>query len=245
MRHLIRIAVLASALALAGIANTASAQGKAALRIDNQEDQAQWLYEQGEYQQACEILMATAQARHEKHSNRVIHGITLFFLIDIIGILFFLYIEKRKAYKLLVDKNSDCARRPVMNTATIDFANTNIAEGKDQVFLEELQRLFESEKIYLDSDLTIESLASRMGTNRSILSKLINQHLGRTFPTLLNQYRVGEAVRLLTDAKCSNYTIEAIGQMCGYNNRQVFHSAFKKEAGLSPSEFRNVARSQD
>lgn len=227
------------------VGTAASAQGKSAPRLTDEEQKAYQLYTQGSYQQACEILLRTTHLRSAEHSSRIVYGLSVFFLVDIVGILFFLYIEKRKAYRLLVDKNADCAKRPVMNTAAIDFEGADVSDGKDRQILEALQRLFELDKVYLESDLTIEALAQRLGTSRNVLSKVVNHHLGRTFPALLNQYRINEAVRLLTEGKSQNYTIEAVAQMSGYNNRQVFYSAFKKETGITPTEFRSAAISKD
>lgn len=221
------------------------AQGKSTKRLSDQEKQAFSLYQEGRYREACDIYIATTKAHNSVQNARLVVGLTIFLLVDVIGVLFFLYVEKRKAYRLLVDKNADCAKRPVMSMAAIDFGAVDVSEGRDRQLLEMLHQLLEGEKVYLDSDLTIESLAARMGSNRNVVSKLVNQHLGRSFPALLNQYRVNEAVMLLTDSSAKNYTIEAIAQMCGYNNRQVFHSAFKKETGLTPTEFREVAKSRD
>lgn len=241
MKHTLHIIALATLL----LPHQVFSQGKALPRLSQQEDHAYELYQEGRYKEACEIYIHTTQGHNERLTSKVISGLTIFFLVDIIGILFFLYVEKRKAYRLLVDKNTECARRPVINTASINFEETDVADGHDRCILEEVQRLLETEKIYLDGDLTIEQLASRLGTNRNTLSKLVNHHLGRSFPALLNQYRINEAVRMLTNPQSANYTIEAIAQMCGYNNRQVFHSAFKKETGLTPTEFRQVAHSKD
>ena len=49
-----------------------------------------------------------------------------------------------------------------------------------------------------------------------------------------------EALRLLGDDQHFNDKIEVIGEMCGYSNRQVFHAAFKKEMGITPTHFRNI-----
>lgn len=221
------------------------AQGKSAIKLSDQEKTAYSLYQEGRYKEACDIYITTTEAHNSVQSTRLVVGLTIFLLVDVIGVLFFLYVEKRKAYRLLVDKNADCAQRPVMSMTAIDFDAVDVSEGRDRQLIEQLHELLEVDKVYLDSDLTIESLATRVGANRNVVSKLVNQHLGRTFPSLLNQYRVNEAVRLLTDPSTKNYTIEAIAQMCGYNNRQVFHSAFKKETGLTPTEFRGVAMSRD
>lgn len=221
------------------------AQGKASPRVEQLEENAFSLYKQGHYQEACDIYIATTAIRSGEHHNRIMEGLFIFLLVDIVGVFFFLYIEKRKAYRLLVEKNAQCAQRPVMSVASITYEENIPDSESDKIILEEVQRLFETEKIYLDSDLTIENLASRIGCSRQSLSHIINQYLECTFPTLLNRYRINEAVRLLTSPQSMHYKMEAISSMSGYNNRQVFHSAFKKETGLTPTEFKKVAQSRD
>ena len=241
LKHLL-VALLIS---FATATPTLFAQGKATEQIQKKEKQAFLLYQQGQYKEACDIYVETSQLHNDILNERIIRGLVIFLLVDIIGVLFFLYVEKRKAYLLLVNKNTEYASRPLVNTVAIDFSSADLAEGKDRQILEELLHKMEVEKLYLDSDLSIETLSSQLKTNRNVLSKLVNHHLGRSFPSLINQYRINEAVRLLNDPKTQNYTIEAIAQMCGYNNRQVFHSAFKKETGVTPIVFRDLANSKD
>lgn len=206
---------------------------------------AQQLYDQKQYREACELLMQSSNHQVSVMHSRIMTGITIFLLIDVIGVFFFLYIEKRKAYKLLVDRNADCAKRPMFDPNAIDFSVPDADAGTDKVLLESIHMLFEKEKIHLDSDLKIDMVAQRLNTNRAVISKLINQYLGRSFPALVNQYRINEAVRLLLDPKTSNYKLDAIGSLCGFNNRQVFHAAFKKETGLTPLEFKHASTSND
>lgn len=221
------------------------AQGKANKEIEKQEKLATSLYEQGKYKEACDIYISTNKIRNGENQSKILRGIASFFLVDIIGILFFLYIEKRKACKLLVEKNKMCASRPVINASTINYQDSDLDNENEKQLLEHLQQLFEKDKIYLDSELTIESLSSRLGVNRNLISRIVNQRIGCSFPTLLNHYRINEAIRLLTNNETKNYKMEAISLMSGYNNRQVFHSAFKKETGLTPTEFKNVSQSND
>lgn len=216
------------------------AQGKRQQGVEEMEKKAYSLYQQGHYREACDIYIQTTQARSGEHSSRVVRGLTIFLLVDIIGVLFFLYVEKRKAFALLVEKNKECATRPVISTTAISFADDNVVDPHEKHIVEQLQQLFENGKIYLDSELSIDALSLQLGVNRTVLSKVINQHVGCTFPTLLNHYRINEAIRLLSNPETQNYKMEAIGSMSGYNNRQVFHAAFKKETGLTPLEFKKV-----
>lgn len=221
------------------------AQGKAVPRVEQLEKKAFSLYQQGQYREACELYITTTSMRGDASHNRVIGALVIFLLVDVIGVFFFLYIEKRKAYRLLVDKNTQYAQLPVMNVAAISYDSLHPDSDVDRRILEQVHRLFEQEKIYLDNSLTIESLAAKLGCNRQTLSHCINQYMECTFPTLLNRFRVNEAIRLLTSPQTMNYKMEAISSMSGYNNRQVFHSAFKKETGLTPSEFKQAAQSKD
>lgn len=221
------------------------AQGKAAPKLDRQEQEARRLYDAGQYRQACDILFHTTQARRNVEDSRIARGLLIFVLLDVTGVFFFLWIEKRKAYKLLVDKNTAVAQKPLINTFEFCFEGDENSEDHDRKILQQLQQLFEVEEKYKDSTLTVNTLAQELGVSRIELSRIINQQLKCTFPTLLNQYRIREAVRLLTDAKAGQYKLEAISEMCGYNNRQVFHAAFKKETGLTPVEFRNAAQAKD
>lgn len=225
--------------------NSAMAQGKRQHGVEELEKKAHALYQQGRYQEACDIYIQTTEARSGEHASRIVRGLTIFLLVDIIGVLFFLYVEKRKAFALLVEKNKDCASRPVISTTSIHFAEEGVVEPHEKHIMEQLQKLFEKDKIYLDSELNIDYLSSQIGVNRTVLSKVINQHVGCTFPTLLNHYRVNEAIRLLSNPETQNYKMEAISSMSGYNNRQVFHSAFKKETGLTPIEFKKVLLSNN
>ena len=74
------------------------------------------------------------------------------------------------------------------------------------------------------------------------LSHVINAYLHQNFSSLLNSYRIKESLKLLGDPQFFHEKMEVIGEMCGYNNRQVFHQAFKKEMGITPNHFRNIQK---
>lgn len=232
-------------LAFLSISSPFFAQGKSKKGVEEQEKMAYQFYQQGNYKDACDIFVQTTRVRSGEHYSRILHGLFIFMLVDAMGIFFFLYIEKRKAYRLLVEKNKECASRPVINPVVTAIDSNLATNPHEQELLQQIQQLFETEKIYLDSELTIETLSTKLRANRTLISKIINQYIGCNFPTLLNHYRVNEAIRLLTHPETQKYKMEAIGLMAGYNNRQVFHNAFKKETGLTPMEFKNVSQSID
>lgn len=224
--------------------NLIQAQGKAKQKIENNEKLALDYYKNGDYKTACEYFIKYNKTKSNVDFSKLDLGIFLFFLLDAIGLFLFLYLEKRRAYKKLVQKNMEWVNRkePLENFTKKD---SSALDEKEKDLLTRLINLFDSEKIYLDSEININETAKRLGTNRTILSKVINSYFNKNFPALLNEYRVNEAVRLLMDTKTCNYKMEAIGIMCGYNNRQVFHSSFKKEIGVTPNDFRIMSSSKD
>jgi AraC-like DNA-binding protein/Tfp pilus assembly protein PilF len=109
-----------------------------------------------------------------------------------------------------------------------------------------LQLLLKNEKPHLDPHLSIQHLADLMNTNRTYLSKAINTVLETNFSKFINEYRISEAIKLISEEFTLNHTVEALAQHSGFANRAVFNSAFKKQTGVTPSFFiANYKRKKD
>lgn len=107
--------------------------------------------------------------------------------------------------------------------------------------LQVLAVLDKSEEIF-DPDFSLERLSELTGIRPRTLSGILNDQLHLSFRDLLNQYRVREACKKLSDsANYGHFTIEAISQSVGYKSRTSLISAFKKEIGLTPSEYQRLA----
>lgn len=152
-----------------------------------------------------------------------------------------MFAQSRKAYKRLLKKNLEEKQATFTFSDKIEFSDVKPDNKVDEDLIAQLKTLFEVDKVFLDPDLTLNQLAKKMGTNRATLSHVINQYFHKSFPALLNQYRVNEALRQLTNPANKSWKLEVIGEMCGYRNRQVFHSAFKRETGITPNHFRKVS----
>lgn len=115
---------------------------------------------------------------------------------------------------------------------------------EEVLLMEEVTALIEKDEIYKDFDLTLDSLAKKLGVKRNYLSKAINRITGKNFNTYINEYRVKEAMKIMSDKKSDVISIDAIALEVGFSNRISFYQSFKKMTGLSPSEFR-TNRSSD
>ena len=108
-----------------------------------------------------------------------------------------------------------------------------------QDILRKLEK-FEKNKDYLNSSLSLMSLAKKFNTNSSYLSRVLNSSKSINFSQYLNDLRINFAVsQIKNDAVFRKYTIEAIALECGYNNSASFSRSFYKKTGIHPSYFIN------
>lgn len=117
-------------------------------------------------------------------------------------------------------------------------ATEDLPSEEDRIVMKKVYEVVAKEKVYKDLDLTLDSLAKSMDINRNYLSKAINRITGKNFNTYINEYRVKEAIKILSSEKSDIISIDAIALEVGFNNRTSFYQSFKKITGLSPSDFR-------
>ena len=105
--------------------------------------------------------------------------------------------------------------------------------------------LDKTEEVF-DPEFSLDRLSELTDIRPRTLSAILNEQLNTSFRDLINRYRVREACKKLSDiANFGQYTIEAISQSVGYKSRTSLVSAFKKETGLTPSEYQRIARQKN
>ena len=114
-------------------------------------------------------------------------------------------------------------------------------------FSAELIKLIEEEKLYLNSELKYSEVASRLGISARYLTEVLNREIGKGFNDFINEYRVNEVKRRISNNEIENLTLFAIALESGFNSKSSFNRIFKKHTGYTPSEFiikRNSAFTQ-
>lgn len=187
------------------------------------------------------------QVGHRKQT--FIYSISIGVLL--LGIIFMFVVvrlqrKKHLALKELVTKNIEIAEAGYWNKNNVAFNPKQKSDG--QVTIEEnkyndlflnLCNWIETDKNFCRSDLSLEFIAKKLNTNRVYLSRAINDKNIR-FNDLINRYRVHEVIRILNDNTNPqvNYTLSGLAKEVGFNSDSVFIEAFKKQTGLTPSQFR-------
>jgi AraC-like DNA-binding protein len=101
-----------------------------------------------------------------------------------------------------------------------------------------LRDAMQQRKLYLDADLSIDSLAAELKINRHHLSQVLNEKFQQSYFDFINGYRLEEAGARLTSAKFKHYTIAAIAHDSGFSSVSNFNDVFKRRFGVTPSRFR-------
>jgi len=99
-----------------------------------------------------------------------------------------------------------------------------------------LEDLMNGEKVWLDEELSLPSLAAMTRTTTHRLSAHINDVYGKNFNAYINGYRIEEAKRLLTCE--SEWSVLRVALMSGFNSKSVFYRLFTKACGISPTQYR-------
>jgi AraC-like DNA-binding protein len=140
---------------------------------------------------------------------------------------------------------------------TVELKNTNIQNAnieievknqlnKQTILINDEKREFlknqmiqyiESEKVFLQKDLTIYDVAKALKTNSNYISSILNNMLDCNFVTFINSYRIEESKKILLDKEYSHYTIEAVSEIVGFNSKSAFNNAFKNKMGITPSDY--------
>lgn len=93
-----------------------------------------------------------------------------------------------------------------------------------------------SEQLYLNADLQIIDVASKINIPVHHCSYVINKHIGKNFRDWINGYRI-EYFLMQYPLHAEKMTIEAIAQDSGFKSLATFYNAFKKEMGMLPTNY--------
>ncbi|MEG1622570.1 MAG: helix-turn-helix domain-containing protein [Alistipes sp.] len=151
---------------------------------------------------------------------------------------YFVYNKKNKMYRQLVIQHQALLKKindikqleQVRNRADV---NTD----KDVQLFEKLENLMHSERVYCQSDISLEKLSAMLNTNKTYVSSVINNYAKMSFYEYINAYRIERAIAMLRNLT-DDTLIKTLAYDLGYNSLSAFYRAFKNATGCSPSHYK-------
>ena len=191
----------------------------------------------------------------------------LFIFILFIIISTYQYHKKNKLYKSIVVQNQEAIRReeslknqlkrakeesiqqkeeesqvPIQAETTEEghnnkYVGSSLSNEKSCNLFKRLESLMTEEQIYKDPLLTKEKVADMLGTNRTYLSQIINEQSNKNFTQYINEYRIYEAVRILSDPQ-NTQPLKALSVELGFNSMTTFYKLFQQQTSMTPAQYR-------
>jgi len=151
----------------------------------------------------------------------------------IVGALSFTFVLYLIILLLVFKTNSESTffnEKEKYKNKEIDKETLNLIDQKLSVIVEK--------ELFLNPNFSLEEAAKELKLTKHLLSQYVNEVLGKSFSSLIKEYRIDKAKKLLETE--TNYTIENLGYDSGFNSKSAFFTAFKKTTGLTPAEYQKT-----
>lgn len=191
-----------------------------------------------EEDRARQLLYRQTQQRYVIFAIIIILIITIFFIVII-------WQKNRRLHansKILYDKYQKLLAADSAG-AERKYSKSNLNESQKENLIARIKEVLENPENICRQDFSSKELAKMTDSNTTYVSQAINETYGVSFSTLLGNYRIKEACRQINESsRFDQLTIEGIANSVGFKSRTAFLNAFKREVGLSPSEYIKLAK---
>lgn len=191
----------------------------------------------------------TALEREERNAIIIMSVCVLLFIT--VGLITYFYFKKRRLFSIIIKQNREYEKRQrelseyicELQTADEDNVSGMMPGNKISNIMRSLDELLSREDVLTDPNLTLNSVAERLGTNRTYLSQAVKEATGESFPTLIRTRRVKYALELMARSD-KDISTKDICRLSGFSSLSSFHTAIKAETGMTPNTYRNELNRQ-
>lgn len=100
----------------------------------------------------------------------------------------------------------------------------------------------ESAGWYRDVELSLAKLAARLDVPPQTLSQALNQRRGQSLTEYLTQRRLRDVKQRILDPANDCFTVDGLATQAGFASRSAFYKAFRESEGVTPAQYRRLAR---
>jgi AraC-like DNA-binding protein len=171
-----------------------------------------------------------------KKSTFIIIASCLFVVVLTLGLYIYRRKQDYKKFKKFINKKEEI---PSIETesAKKDPAKDYMSAETEKSILESILQ-FEKSQLYLNKDISLNSMAGELGINHRYLSYVIKKHKEKDFASYISELRINFIVdRLRNDSDYLKYKISYLAEQSGFLSHSRFTTTFKKITGVSPLAF--------
>lgn len=103
--------------------------------------------------------------------------------------------------------------------------------------LQKIKVAIEEDKIFMQPAISLAQFAEAIDTPTYLVSKATKSIYNKSFPEVINSFRIQSIKQKLSQPEFANEKIEDLAYDVGFNTASTFYNAFKKETSMSPREY--------
>lgn len=125
------------------------------------------------------------------------------------------------------------------------YNRSGLEKNKSEEIINNLDHLMNTENPWINPKLSLQSLAESLKISSNHLSQSINENKNLNFFEYVNEFRVEEFKRKLSNPQNNHLTLLGIAYDCGFNSKSSFNHIFKSKTGFTPSAFKNSLKQKE
>lgn len=167
-------------------------------------------------------------------SYHAILAISLFYISIIIYKYPILFKKADKVSKVsIVIDYEEGITKPLKNQVPDEPQNS-----KDGWVMLKIEKIMREKKLYTNPNFSLNDLAEAISESRNTTSSALNNSLNKTFYNYINELRIEESKRLLSDKNMQHFSIEGVAIQSGFKTMSVFYRFFKDVEKVTPAVYR-------
>lgn len=115
------------------------------------------------------------------------------------------------------------------------YKHSALSEESKNKLVSDISAVMSNRDLICDPEFSLNQLADIVGSNYNYVSQTINESFNSNFRTFINDYRIKEALKILSNPTYQKYSIKSIAEMVGFKSRNTFDTIFKEVTGVTPS----------
>lgn len=147
--------------------------------------------------------------------------------------------ERSNHFNFVTDTSSVIKTKEIKNSLPLV---KELTPDKKQEYLEKLDYIFSTKKLFLKKDFVIRDLSDETGISVHHLSNLINSEFNLHFQDYVNLKRIEFFKDKINDPEWKDLSLEGMAWGSGFKSRTTCFRAFIKHTGKSPSEYFKIIR---